>query len=228
MQPLAGGFCATLWGIMGGLDYFTKALLLPRSTQEKGPCCLCRCHGKGAFTWSDFRKNAPWRQALWSKQAWRNWSEHSASVLFTLDYFTPWLIALDLMHVKYLGHDQTVYGSVLTLLCYNILSGSPTDNIKQVWSDIQAVYAQHSVPYRFRYLKRTSMFVRKAPQVTWESGGGQVPGLAVIFDLAKILQPQDLCAQANIVVFEAELGSRRIAGSAQRRLSFSPRCSQKV
>ena len=105
MQPLAGGFCATLWGIMGDLDYFTKALLLPRSTQEKGPCSLRRCRGKGAFTWSDFRRQAPWRQVQWTAQAWRNWPDRSPSILFTLENFSPWLIAMDLMHVKYLGHE---------------------------------------------------------------------------------------------------------------------------
>ena len=31
------------------------------STLEKGPCCLCRCRGKGPNTWMDFRDNAPWR-----------------------------------------------------------------------------------------------------------------------------------------------------------------------
>ena len=164
MQPLAGGFCATLWGIMGDLDYFTKALLLPRSTQEKGPCSLRRCRGKGAFTWSDFRRQAPWRQVQWTAQAWRNWPDRSPSILFTLENFSPWLIAMDLMHVKYLGHDQQVYGSILTLLCSHILPGSAADNIKQIWKDIQAIYAEHNVPCRFRYLNRTSMYTRKAPQ----------------------------------------------------------------
>lgn len=35
LTPLAGGFRGILWGIMGDLDYFTKALLLPRSTLGK-------------------------------------------------------------------------------------------------------------------------------------------------------------------------------------------------
>ncbi len=149
---------------MGDLDYFTKALLLPRSTLEKGPCPLCRCRGKGKFTWYDFRPSAPWRQIQWVATAWRSWDERSKCPLFSLDGSSPWLIALDLMHVKYLGHDQLVYGSILSLLTKHCLPGEPSQNIKTIWRDIQAYYKEFSVDSRFRYLNRVSMFERKPPQ----------------------------------------------------------------
>ena len=165
LSELAGGYRGTLWSIIGDLDYFTKALLLPRSTLEKGPCSLCRCRGKGHLTWMDFRPTAPWRGVQWSTAEWRVWPQRSPSPLFTMEGFSPWLISLDWMHVKYLGHDMLVYGSVLSLLVHHVLpSAEPLVNLKRVWADIQWYYQRYNVPCRYRYLNRLSMFDRKAPQ----------------------------------------------------------------
>ena len=165
LSELAGGYRGTLWSIIGDLDYFTKALLLPRSTLEKGPCSLCRRRGKGHLTWMDFRPTAPWRGVQWSTAEWRVWPQRSPSPLFTMEGFSPCLISLDWMHVKYLGHDMLVYGSVLSLLVHHVLpSAEPLVNLKRVWADIQWYYQRYNVPCRYRYLNRLSMFDRKAPQ----------------------------------------------------------------
>ena len=74
------------------------------------------------------------------------------------------VIALDWMHCKYLGHDQLCYESVLSLLTKHILPGDPSENIRQIWNDICYFYKEQSVPCRFRYLNRVSMFERKSPQ----------------------------------------------------------------
>ena len=79
--PLANGYFATLWGILGDLDYLTKALLLPRSTLASGPCSLCRCTGSGPYTWCDFRPTAAWRTVCWTAHGWRQWPGRSRSPL---------------------------------------------------------------------------------------------------------------------------------------------------
>ena len=103
LKPLCGGYYFVLWGILGDLDYFHKALLLPRSTLASGPCSLCRCTGSGPLSWTDFRKTAGWRAVQWSAAAWRAWPDRSRSSLFEMRNFSPWLLALDWMHCKYLG-----------------------------------------------------------------------------------------------------------------------------
>ena len=164
LTPLAGGYRGALWSLLGDLDYLAKILALPKSTLEKGPCCLCRCRGKGPNTWMDFRDSAPWRDLQWSAVAWRAWPDRSPCPLFKEPGFSPWVIALDWMHCKYLGHDQLCYGSVLSLLTKHILPGDPSENIRQIWNDICYFYKEQSVPCRFRYLNRVSMFERKSPQ----------------------------------------------------------------
>ena len=165
LQPLAGGFYAIVWAIIGDLDYMNKTLLLPRSTLASGPCCLCRCVGSGPLTWMDFRPTAPWRGVLWKAYHWRLWPGRSPSPLFELlPHFSPWLISHDWLHCKYLGHDQLVYGSVLSLLVRHVLPGNNAQaNLAQIWRDIQWHYSQYPVPVRFKYLNKLSMFERKHP-----------------------------------------------------------------
>ena len=161
--PLAAGYFATLWGILGDLDYLTKALLLPRSTLASGPCSLCRCTGSGPYTWCDFRPTAPWRTVCWTAHGWRQWPQRSRSPLFSFPGFTPFLIALDWMHCKYLGHDQLCYASILMLLIKYILRGTAEENVAQIWRDLKGFYQEHKIPCRYRTLK-LSMIQRKDPQ----------------------------------------------------------------
>lgn len=171
LKPLANGYYAALWSILGDLDYLAKALLLPRSTLASGPCSLCRCKGKGPYSWLDFSLKAPWRTVQWTAHGWRQWPERSKSPLFDIDGFTPHLIALDWLHCKYLGHDQFTYGSILSLLTHYILKKSPTENTAQVWKDIREYYNAHKTPSRFRTMK-VSMFQRKDPQYPKLRGKG--------------------------------------------------------
>ena len=155
-----------LWAIIGDLDYFSKALLLPKSTLAAGPCPLCRRKGSGPSTWADFRENAPWRDLVWKAEDWRVWEGRSKSPLFDSDEFTPWLLSLDWMRCKYLGYDQLVYGSILALLVHFVMAhlGTPLECLQILWRDIQEYYVQTSTPCRYRYLNKLSMFMRKAPQ----------------------------------------------------------------
>ena len=141
-----------------------KTLLLPRSTLASGPCSLCRCEGSGHLAWTNFNENAGWRDVIWTAEAWRAWPLRSPSPLFQLPNFTPHLIAFDWMHVKYLGHDQFTYGSVLSLLTKYVLTDEPHANLAKVWRDILSYYDTHAVPCRYRYLNKTSMYERVFPK----------------------------------------------------------------
>ena len=147
---------------MGDLDYFAKALGLPRSTMQAGPCSLCRCKGSGPYSWMNFSVDAAWRSVIWTAHGWRNWPERSKSPLFSMEGFSPHLIALDWMHNKYLGHDQVTYASILVLLTHHVLRSSPASNTQTIWKQILEYYKSHHTPSRYRCLK-LSMFLRKAP-----------------------------------------------------------------
>ena len=112
----------------------------------------------------DFRETAPWRLTVWKPETWRLWPDRSSCPLFMPEGYSVLQVALDWMHVKYLGHDQSVYGSILSLLVRHCMPQSPLDNLKQVWKDILQYYERQKTPVRYRYLNRLSMFERKAPQ----------------------------------------------------------------
>ena len=161
--PLAGGYFAVLWTVIGDLDYFHAILELPHFGRAENMCALCQATKSGPTTWCNFRRDAPWRATCWQATAWRNWPGRSKSPLFNLSYTSCLTIALDYLHVKYLGYDMYVFGSVLELLCRSILPESPEASLATIWRRLQAAYGRLKTPVqaRYRYLTKLSMFMRK-------------------------------------------------------------------
>ena len=160
--PLAGGSFAVLWTVIGDLDYFHAILELPHFGRAENMCALCQATKSGPTTWCNFRRDAPWRATCWQATAWRSWPGRSKSPLFNLSYTSCLTIALDYLHVKYLGYDMYVFGSVLELSCRSILLESPEANLATVWRRLQAAYGRLKTPAqaRYRYLTKLSMFMR--------------------------------------------------------------------
>ena len=105
-QPLAAGYKACLWGIIGDLDYFVSILRLPNFNSQR-PCSLCRCSLAGANSWSNFTPSAPWRGQLWTYATWSAWGGRSRCPLFgRLSHCSALTVHLDYMHCKFLGVDQ--------------------------------------------------------------------------------------------------------------------------
>ena len=160
-QPLAAGFFGLLFGLTGDLDYQANVLSLPHYTLKKGCCSVCKCDEDGDLSWTDFRFDAGWVTSHWSRDEWRAWPNRSRCQLFDLPGGFSAMVALDLMHGKYLGTDQFMYGSILAMLVQWILPSTPESNLSQVWNKIQEWYRNHQVPVRFKYLTKLSMFIRK-------------------------------------------------------------------
>ena len=161
-KPLANGYFAVLWGVLGDLDYFFQVLELPHYARATNFCPLCRACSTGIYAWTDFRQTAAWRTTQWTGAAWRAWEHRSRSPLFNLSYMSCHTICLDWMHVKYLGTDQYLFGSILELLVSWVLDGSPEENLKRVWASLQEAYNSLRTPVqqRYRYLNRLTMFMR--------------------------------------------------------------------
>ena len=70
-------------------------------------------------------------------------------------------VAMDWMHIKYLGADQYNYASVLFLLTHHILPGTPASNMEVIWKELLHIYKRDDIPSRFRYLNTVRMFLRK-------------------------------------------------------------------
>ena len=157
---LADGYFGVLWGIMGDQDYMTKDLGLPRWNAVENPCPLCLCGRDGEYTWTDFTNTAKWLTRVWTARTWRAWPGRSKCRLFDLPGISVLTICMDYMHAKYLGLDQHQYGSIMYILCYIVLPGTPEENISVLWREIQMIYKRTKPPTRYRYLNRLRMFVR--------------------------------------------------------------------
>eukprot|EP00969_Alexandrium_andersonii_P176935 7823447-Alexandrium_andersonii.AAC.1 len=69
---------------------------------------------------------------------WRATHEN-CHALFKLPFISIHNMAYDLMHCKHMGTDAYYLGSVLFLLCYEVMPKSPTDNL----ADVMAVAVRH-------------------------------------------------------------------------------------
>lgn len=159
-QPLAGGWSAILWGVLGDLDYFHKTLRLPRYSSS-APCSLCKATLHGTRTWKNMQQDAPWTESVWKPAEWREWPGRTKNLLFSLPGMSCCNISLDLMHVKFLGVDQYLFGSIFWLLCYVVLPQSPKTNLQVCWSFIKRYYGQHKVKHRYRSISKLTMFMKK-------------------------------------------------------------------
>ena len=190
---LAGGFYGVLWAIMGDLEYMCNELDLPRFSSGTNPCALCKCTGVGPLTWTDNRPIAPWLSSCWSAAAWRLWPGRSKNPLFDLPGVTALTVCLDYMHAKYLGFDQYVFGSVLYLVVFYIMSGGvdPQANLNRVWQMIQKYYRDNNTPCRYQYLNKITMFKRKSgfPKLRGKAGEIKYLGAALLDVFEQVMNP---------------------------------------
>ena len=79
---------------------------------------------------------------------------------------TALTVHYDLMHVKYLGYVQYLYGSVLQILTHDIMDADPLTNLRTLWrfikqhQRVEASSLRITAPYGQR-LNKLTMFVKK-------------------------------------------------------------------
>jgi len=165
-----------VWSLMGDLDYYAKTLGLPRSTSSS-PCFLCRCTLRGESSWRDNSSGAPWLNLCWTPAAWKAWPERSQCKLFDVPGITACTVAPDWMHAKYLRCDQYIYGTILYLLCFQILQKSPLENLQFCWAYIKTFYSLNETKYRFQNIGKLSMFIRKNNTLKLRGKAGELKGI---------------------------------------------------
>ena len=178
--PLAEGYAAILWSLVGDLEYMTQLLKLPHYSSKSSPCALCRCKGdRSANSWRDCRLDAAWLNTQWTPSAWRAWENRSSCNLFKfLPGLTACATSYDFMHSKYLGTDMVFLASCLWLLCHRILPSSPLENLKACWEKVSHVYKQKRILERYRGWNKLSVFQRKKGGPKLKGRAAQVAALA--------------------------------------------------
>ena len=67
LKPLAGGFAATVWALVGDLEYLNAVLKLPHYASKSNPCALCqRTGGTASTSWKNCKPSAEWLKLQWS------------------------------------------------------------------------------------------------------------------------------------------------------------------
>jgi len=154
---IAGGFFFVIWSIKGDLDWYAKGLGL-KSYNANDPCEFCPCSKDGAKgLWPmNFGPTCAWKNQLHTRTSWRA-SNPDMHLLFKSFSFLSCLnIEADELHVLHLGVSQYFLGSVLWLLVYVIMAGTPAQNIQRVWELILEKYTEQRTPTQFSALQLSS------------------------------------------------------------------------
>ena len=118
-------FRGIIWKIRADLDYYGKQLDLPKHNNVTKPCTWCPA-GTRAPKISDNKPSAAWIKMIFT----------TVQLLGALERINPLLLisgvvsqtlAADYMHIKHMGMDGYFCASVMWLLCYQVLDGTPPD-----------------------------------------------------------------------------------------------------
>lgn len=102
---------------------------------------------------------------------WKKWDGKSSCILFeTVPKLTACNTSYDLMHCKFLGSDQVVFGSCVYLLCFAILDQTPLQNLRECWNFILQYYKDHQIVERYRGMTKLSLFMKKRVVQSWRAG----------------------------------------------------------
>ena len=230
---LAGGFYAVPWYWLGDLEHWAKVYKLPHFSSNK-PCVCCPADCNDAsLPWTDFRENAAaWMTRIWTPAAWlAAFPVHH--IIFDLPFVSILNIAVDWMHVKLLGTDMYLFGSVLWILVYMLLPNSPEENMDAV----ETLLLQYFVDSReygcFSNIK-ISMFTNpltpraKYPKLKGKAGEIKTLGPALLHVWSHYMDARNavhrriratlqLTVEANAIVANNR-GCFRMSGEDARRL----------
>ena len=154
----AHGLCLVIHAPKGDLDHLAKEWGL-RNYNSKCPCQWCLCGRLQVFPtmrFNYFGEDAAWKTKFLSILEWRA-SYSSLFYIFELEYITHLNIEPDELHIMHLGTSMYMAGSVLYMLVFQMLDGTPHTNLEQVWSEVVDYYTEHRVVTQFTHLE-LSMF----------------------------------------------------------------------
>ena len=188
-QPLAQGLRCAVWSIKGDLDFFAKTLKL-QHYNSNSMCDLCPAN-RGpdrSMMYNNFSSDAAWMTRLRSTAEWKAlYPGGTPHPIFTLVGVNHHSLEPDELHLMYLGTVQYFLGSVLYLLVFRLMSGTPESNMSSIWVHVSNIYRAHSVANQYSTLTISSFAGADKPHETYpklEGKGAEVKDL--VFPLSEI------------------------------------------
>lgn len=163
---MCGGFTIWLWALIGDLDYYYKGLSL-QNCNTNHPCIWCPCTGfKNQMPWYDFRVNAQWLDHIWQASAWFQAGFAKCPIFDERIGVSVLSVYPDWMHIKHLGIDKVLLGSVLHYLVHTLLPkalGDAAARLAFLWQEIMEEYDRQGIASDVRYGSlKLSMFTTKS------------------------------------------------------------------
>lgn len=116
--------------------------------------------------WFDFRTNAEWLNNIWSVAAWFQAGLAKCPLFNELLGISVLSVYPDWMHIKHLGIDKVLLGSVLHYLVHKLLPkdlGDAESRLNFLWQEIMEEYDRQGTPADKRYGSiKLSMFTTKS------------------------------------------------------------------
>ena len=182
-KHLADGYFGVVWGVKGDLESWYKDLGFPHYRCDNF-CELDASENTDGTAEGDlsynFRHDAHWKHTQLTKDGWRALRATTMHVLFELlEYLSCVNLEPDELHTMHLGTTMYFVGSILWLLVYRVLRGSPQENIACVWGWILDEYTDAMVSVQFPKLDLKS-FTNNDPNEHYpklKGKGGQIKHL---------------------------------------------------
>ena len=157
-------FFCTIWAKICDLDNLNTNLGM-RHHGANDPCNWCSCN-TSTRSWSQFGVDAAWLSHVYSSVDFLT-QVLPVHPLFTLPGVTVHTLWPDLMHVKYMGVDMYLFGSILVYLVFTFTGNLPADSygerLNRVWSHCLDYDRNHAVERKSRFSNmRIGMFTKEA------------------------------------------------------------------
>ena len=153
--PLCGngveGFFGLPFVIRGDLEWFYSICELA-DYKSRQPCCWCPANLTN-IPWRDMTVDALWRNLTYGIDAWRG----HVFPLLSLEFINILTFCADWMHTAHLGIYKYVLGSVLWLLCHDMMTGTPVENMREVMRGLRAYWRANPTESHFQNIT-ISMF----------------------------------------------------------------------
>ena len=148
----------------------------------------------------------------WQPDQWRAWEHRSKCRLFNLPGLSACSVAVDWMHAKYLGNDQYVFGSLLYVLCFVVMTETPLENLQRCWNFIKRYYVRFNVEYRYQCLNKLSMFCRKSGFPKLRGKAAEIKGIgpALLALWEKHMRPAVTVHRQILMMMQANVNAERI------------------
>ena len=152
-SDLAKGFFAVVWLIKGDIEHLANKMNL-RHFASNQFCDFCTSDKTAAQPlWPfNFGPDSLWKHQMLDANQWRALNPEAHCIFQKMPFLSQLNVEPDELHVLHLGVSQYIAGSVLWLLTYRLLTGSPVDNINLVWDLVSQFYSNHQTRCQYSQL----------------------------------------------------------------------------